>query len=119
MPAAAPDAGCVPRLIADLGSSSLETRQAATQVLTRVRHANEAALRQALATATDAEAKRRLTRVVIAMDRLTAEEVVQVRLVEVLERIGSKEAVGLLTEFAAGHSVLAREASAAVRRLRR
>jgi hypothetical protein len=53
------------------------------------------------------------------LDRLTAEEVLQVRCVEVLERIGSDAARKMLRELAKGPAtaIPVREASAALRRL--
>jgi WD40 repeat protein len=114
-----PDAKILKRLIAQLGAERFPDRQAAYDYLAKLRHLAEPGLLQAHESAADVEMKLRLEKLLDALDRLTPEEVLQVRCVEILERIGNAEARVLLKRLAAGVSLalLTREARQALARL--
>jgi hypothetical protein len=120
-PAAAPPAGQIERLIADLGSRTFAVRGKAMRALEKLHELAEPALRKALARKPTLEAAGRLTRLlekledpVTDLERLRA-----MRAVEVLERIGTPEARQVLEALAEGALAarLTREARAALGRL--
>src|SRR5262249_59683523 len=87
---------------AQLGADDFARRQAASERLAALGREVEPLLRQALGSTADLEGKRRLERLLNALDRLTAAEVVQVRAVEALERAGTAEGRALLDALAGG-----------------
>jgi RNA polymerase sigma factor (sigma-70 family) len=116
------DAARVGRLIADLDSESFDTRDAAERELERLGRAAEPALRKALKGSPSPEQRRRIEKLVGALDTATASpEVAASRAVEVLEWVGTPEAKRLVDELARGapESWLTKEAAAARKRLRR
>jgi WD40 repeat protein len=115
------DAAAVRKQIAQLDASTLKEREAARRQLERWRWTVEADVRKAVAARSSLEVLRRLERLLDALDRPTAEEVLHTRCVEILERIGSAEAKKLLRQLADGDplQVLTREARAALGRLDR
>jgi WD40 repeat protein len=115
------DPAAVSKLIARLSSRVFAEREAASRELAEWRWEVEASLRQALTALKDVEARRRLERLLEALDRRTTEEILQTRCVEVLERIGSAQARKFLRRLAGGDplQVLTREARTALGRLER
>jgi hypothetical protein len=115
------DAAAVRKQIARLDASTLEEREAGRRQLERWRWSVEADVRKAVAARASLEVLRRLERLLDALDRPTAEEVLHTRCVEILERIGSAEAKKLLRRLADGDplQVLTREARATLGRLER
>jgi hypothetical protein len=116
------DAARVGRLIADLDSDSFDTRDAAERELGRLGRAVEPALRKALKGSPSAEQRRRLEKLVGALEVANVSpEVAASRAVEVLEWIGSPEAKRLVDELARGApgDWLTKEAAAARRRWQR
>jgi WD40 repeat protein len=122
-PVPAPPAGQVERLIADLGSRTFAVRGKAMQALEKLHDLAEPALRAALARKPTLEAARRLTGLLEKLqDPVTDPERLRaVRAVELLERIGTREAQQVLEALAAGAPAarLTREARAALERLSR
>jgi WD40 repeat protein len=90
--------------LAELGSTIFRTRETAQQELTRVCELYEPGLRRALAAATDAEVRRRLTAILetVPTPEKRPEHLRDLRAIEVLERVGSIDAVRLLGELAEG-----------------
>jgi WD40 repeat protein len=109
------------QLLADLDSNEFPKREAASRELAKLGPAIEADLRAALEKASSAEARRRLKALVEALPReLPPEALRRLRAVRVLERIGNRDAVGLLRELAQSEDeALRREAGAALGRLQR
>ncbi len=105
-PVVAADKGKVTRLLAELDSEEFAVRERATAELERLGERAAELCREALDKATSAEARRRLTTVLdrdaskqwdLAPDRLRA-----LRAVEVLERIGTADAVKVLAALGRG-----------------
>jgi hypothetical protein len=120
-PVPAPDARCVARLIARLDSDDFAVRTSAERGLERLGDQASPALRQALEARPTLEVRQRIQRLLDRRNRLPAEELRLLRGVEVLERMGTKEAralLGVLAKGAAG-ARLTRDAQAALRRLGR
>jgi RNA polymerase sigma factor (sigma-70 family) len=117
----APDAGRVTRLLGDLDSKSFAARQKATGELEKLGELVEPELRAALAKARSVEMRQRLERLLKRLDEkaLPGELLRDIRAVEVLERLGTAEARGLLRDLAGGAPAarLTREAQAALQRL--
>jgi hypothetical protein len=92
------------RLIGDLSSARFATRDAASRELSKIGSAAEAALRQALEKGPPLEARRRIESVLggIQRQKLSAEELRQLRAVAALERLGTPAARRLLEELAGG-----------------
>jgi hypothetical protein len=125
-PAAAPakavaDEKRIARLIADLDDDDFEVREKASESLRQLNELAGPAMRQALEKTSSAEVRRRLERLLERLDNapVSAEELLAVRGVEVLERIGSPAATEMLQGLAKGHESarLTREAKAALERL--
>jgi hypothetical protein len=116
-----PDAARVKALIADLDSDDFATRERATADLKEHGPVTEAALREAVAKAPSAEARRRAEDLLREMaNRVTPpRELRALRAVEVLEWIGTEEARARLLELTKGSpdARLTREAAAACKRL--
>ncbi len=117
-----PDAELTKR-IAELGSPDFATREAATKALAAVADQAEEKLRAALKSSTAAEQRERLEQLVGRAGHLVADRdrLRQVRAVEILERVGTPAAAGLLKKYAAGAAgaVLTREAMDSLTRLKR
>lgn len=121
-PVAAVEARQVNRLIADLDSDQFAVREQASRELGRLGDRAELALRQALAGNPSAEVRRSLERILENLATAGAPERLRgVRAVEVLERIGSVEARGVLETLSRGlpEARLTREALAALARLKK
>jgi hypothetical protein len=106
-------------LLVQLGDAEFAQRQAASERLAALGREVESELHRAHGSTADLEVKRRLGRLLKALDRLTPAQVREVRAVEALERAGTAEARALLKGLAAGApaAVLTREARAALARL--
>jgi hypothetical protein len=125
-PEAGPDLKHVARWLADLDADRFEVREKAAAELEKCGPAVEPALRQALAGQPSPEARRRIEELISKLvgkweeASLSANELMVLRGVEVLERMATPEARQLLEAWARlpeGH-LLAREARAAVQRLK-
>jgi RNA polymerase sigma factor (sigma-70 family) len=111
--------GRIGRLVADLDSDSFEAREQATRQLEAFGGAAEAALRKALAGRPPAEARRRIEELLGKLDpRRSSEGLRVLRALEVLERIGSRDARQLVAALAAGapEARLTQEAKASLSR---
>ncbi len=109
-------------LLADLDADSFQRRQEAVKKLKALGWPAAPALRQALQAGPGAEAKRRMTELLTAMDRPTPpspDELRQLRAVTALERIGTREAREALAALAKGvpDAPRTRAANAALGRL--
>jgi RNA polymerase sigma factor (sigma-70 family) len=110
------------RLIAELDDDTFEVREKATAELERLGTLVESALREALSRSPSPEARRRMEKI---LEKLKGAEEnpprrpPTVRVVELLERIGSTEARQVLESVARGvpETELEQEAKAALRRL--
>jgi WD40 repeat protein len=111
-----------PKLIADLESDRFAVREAATRELEKLGAAAEPALLRAKEGKMSLEAVRRIEGLLnrLARRALPPEELRRLRVVRVLERIGSPEAVRTLEALARGEPAAAatREARAALARLK-
>jgi hypothetical protein len=125
-PAAAParptaDPVRIVRLIADLDDDDFEVRQKASEELRQLGELAGPAMRAALDKTASAEVRRRLEKLLERLEGapVPAEELLAVRGVEVLERVGSPEAKELLRGLAKGYESarLTREARSALERL--
>ncbi len=118
-PSPPPNTNRLAALLKQLDADSAAERERASAALAPLARAVEPQLRQARQASTSAEVRKRLDRLLDGLDWLTPDEVRTIRAVEVLERIGSAEARGLLHKWAAGprEAVLVREAKQALRRL--
>jgi RNA polymerase sigma factor (sigma-70 family) len=106
-------------LIADLDNDQFAARERAERELGRLGRVAEPALRNALEASPSAERRRRIQLLLEALQAAPAQAVVASRAVEVLEWLGTPEALRLLEEFASGTpgAALTEEATAARRRL--
>jgi hypothetical protein len=115
--------GKVPALIADLDAKRFVTRQAAAKELARLGMSAESALQAALRTNVSLEVRRRIEGLLENLEAvpLPAEEVRSLRAVQVLEMVGTPDAVQVLKRLARGaaDALLTREAQASVQRLAR
>jgi RNA polymerase sigma factor (sigma-70 family) len=124
-PVAPPEEKAVDRLIADLDSDRFAVRQKAAADLERLGDLASGACRKALAARPSEETRRQLERLLKKQaDQArnpSAERVRLVRALEVMEAIGTEEAIGLLTVLARGApgAWLTEEAQAARTRLGR
>jgi tricorn protease-like protein len=118
---AAATAEQIARLIADLDDDEFEVREKASAALRLLDRAPEAAMRKAAEGTKSAEVKRRLEKLLDRLDStvLPPEELLAIRAVEVLERVGSAEAKEVLRGLAKGYESarLTREAQAALGRI--
>jgi RNA polymerase sigma factor (sigma-70 family) len=109
-------------LIADLDRPEFERREAAAKQLTALGERAGPALREALHAGPSAEQRRRIRRLLDALDGAPSGEAVRpLRAVEVLERLGSGEARAVLETLATGvpGARLTRDAQASLKRLAR
>jgi len=123
VPAAAPDAREVARLVADLDSPQFEAREKAAARLVDLGELVEPALKQVLESMPALEVRRRIEGVLqkMTLELATGDQLRALRAVELLERLGATEArviLGSLAKGAAG-ARLTKEAAAALRRLGR
>jgi WD40 repeat protein len=109
----------IEKLLADLDSDAFEAREAATRELTRLHYRAEPLLRRALENKPSLEIRRRIE-AILAKPRLpSAEDLRALRVIAVLERIGTPEARGLLAKLAGGAaSPETRAAQQALQRLK-
>ncbi len=121
-PVAAPSAGRVERLVADLDSRQFAARQRTARELEELQEVAEPALRKALAGAASLEYRRRVERLLEALHAPVPppERLRQLRALEVLEAVNTPEARRLLEGLANGAPTarLTREARASLDRLR-
>jgi hypothetical protein len=122
-PVPAPDTKRQAALIAELGSETFATREAAMKELTKIVAAAEPALRNALEASPSPEARRRIEQLLAKLEDYgtAGEPLRQARAIECLERIATPEARQLLQKLAEGVTGvwLTREAKAALQRLER
>jgi RNA polymerase sigma factor (sigma-70 family) len=117
------DPELVQRLLAELDDSDFETRLKASEELAKMRHEIEPMLRKALEGQIPMERRRRVQEIVDLPARsfATGETLRTLRAIQVLERIGTKEARDILRKIA-GSAALARatqEAKEALNRMGR
>ena len=100
--------------IAELNSDKFDVRDKAFKALQSLSHTATPALRQALENNPPLEVRRRVESLLAGMPNLAKSPLIlrQVRAIDVLEHLASKEATRLLTELAAGlpHAAQTREA---------
>jgi RNA polymerase sigma factor (sigma-70 family) len=116
------DTGKIERWLADLGSAQFSVREAAAKALETLDRQAEAPIQQALAATPPLEARRRLERVLDAVQGVPGPGTLQdLRAIMVLEKIGLPEAKQILTRLAGGAPAArqTREASESLRRLGR
>jgi RNA polymerase sigma factor (sigma-70 family) len=120
-PARRPDQKQVRQLLADLDHDAAGVRQKAEEGLEKLGEVVADEVQRALAETGSAEARRRLRRLVAGLKRLPLQEssVREVRAIELLESLGTREARGLLEVLAGGaeSATRTREAAQALRRL--
>jgi hypothetical protein len=118
----APSEAEIQRLIADLGADSFEVRQKASKALNDLGMLVRPALFEALTKTPDLERKQRLKKLLDALRTGRSPEMVRpTRALEILERLGTPEALRLLETLARGNadSRLTSEAAETLKRLRR
>jgi hypothetical protein len=114
------EAGPAARLIADLNSDDLETREKASRELLRLGANARSALDITLAQDPPAETRRRIEELLQKIDPVPLpEEARGVRAVDVLERVGTDKARATLKALASGapSALVTREAKEALDRL--
>lgn len=121
---AAAKPGAVERLIAELDSNQFSVRENAMLALEQLGKAAEPALRQAMASGKlPLEVRRRMERVLAKIEGpvTSTDRLRELRAVEVLEEVGSADALALLQALGQGdpQAELTQDARAAVDRLRR
>jgi WD40 repeat protein len=116
----AADNKLVDRWLRDLDADAFAARERAAAELKAVANKIEPRLRKFLAEKPSAEAKRQIEGILESTRGMTPDQLLEVRSVEVLERLGTAEARDLLGSLARGaeRSLLAREAGTAVERLK-
>lgn len=119
-PAKAPDdENQIEKLIADLDSDTFRTREQSMKALRESDKPFTPYLRRGLKTA-GAEGRKRITELLAELTKgPTANELRQLRAIQVLELAGTPEAIAVLKEWAGGSpgELLTEEASAAVKRI--
>jgi hypothetical protein len=123
-PVATPDPQDVVELLRDLDDDEFAVRERATERLTRMREAVAPALREFLKSPPSTDSRRRAEGVLKGLKGLdgldlSADQLRSIRAVEVLERIGTREALGVLESLAKGAASarLTQEAGESVKRL--
>jgi WD40 repeat protein len=115
------DAQRLARLIADLDSDDFDTRESASKELAKLGRMAEGALKKTLDENPSAEVKRRIQNLLDKLDPKEddPEQILLLRVIEVLERLGTPEARRLLQKLAKEASIpdVAREAQASLERL--
>ena len=114
-----PTAEAIQKLIAALDSDDFATREKATRELAAIARLAEPQLRAAVKNPSSLEVRMRAERILNAATRPDGEELRAIRAVEVAEVIGTADAAKLLAAWAAGDGVLAREAKAAMGRVKK
>jgi WD40 repeat protein len=113
----------IARWIEDLDSDSFDVREEATRKLKQAGVAADEALRLTLKTAPSLEAKNRIETLLNNLERqeLTADELQQIRALQVLEMINSPQTRSLVAKLAKGDraAVLTREAQQVLERCKR
>jgi hypothetical protein len=116
-----PEQKQVRQLIAELDHDEAGVREKAEEGLEKLGEVVASSLRRALAETASAEVRRRLRRLVERLERLPLQgsSVREVRAIELLESLGTREARRLLSELAKGveSATRTREAAQALRRL--
>jgi WD40 repeat protein len=109
------------KLVADLDAEAFEVRQKAARELATAGNAAEDFLRQALKKSPSPEKVRQVRRLLARLDpsAITAERLQAVRAIEVLERIGTRQARGVLVELQrlTGDPVVVEEIEESIQRL--
>jgi WD40 repeat protein len=121
-PARVPAAGRLRQLVDDLDNEVFAVRSQATRELGKLGTVAEAALRQVPDGQCSAETRRRVEELLARIEcKCSGEPLRHLRVVELLERIGTREASELLEQYAKGAPVarLTREAKASLERLER
>src|SRR5262249_39276181 len=118
-PAALPDPKLLARLIADLDDDRYRVRRQAARELANLGELAKPALRRAFAGPLSLETRRSVDRLLAEVPPLTAEQVRILRMLEVLEKAATPEALELLRTLAKGarEARLTVEAEAALRRM--
>jgi RNA polymerase sigma factor (sigma-70 family) len=114
------DPGRITRLIAQLDDDAFAVRERASAELEKLGGLAKTALREALKARPSAEVRQRVRRLLDRPSTATSpEQLRSLRAVEVLERIGTREALGVLETLAKGaaEDLLTREAKASLKRL--
>lgn len=102
-PAAAPPRDQVQRWVADLNSPKFATREAASRELAKLRQLLRSEIQAARDSTHALEVKRRLERIlVMPRPARTADELRQLRAIELLEGFNNRDAVGVLRLIASG-----------------
>jgi hypothetical protein len=109
----------VPQLLRDLDDNAFAIREKAKAELARLGEAAEPALRQALAKSPSPEARRSLEQLLNMLQTPSVESLRERRAVEVLEHIGNRDDLKVLTAEAGTESILMQEIHAALARLAR
>jgi WD40 repeat protein len=119
-PARDPAAGRLRQLVDDLDNELFPVRSEATQELDKLGTVAETALRDVLDGQSSAEMRRRVEELLARIEcKCSGESLRHLRVVELLERIGTREGRELLQQYAKGAPVarLTREAKASLERL--
>jgi hypothetical protein len=103
------------RLVANLDDDDFDVREGASDELKAAGHLADAALREGLAKGPSAEGKRRIGKLLTAIDPVSPQRLRSLRAVEILEGVASPEALKQLQRLAEQ----AEDARAALARLRR
>ncbi len=111
----------VAKWIEQLDAPAFADRESASQSLTMHGKNFEADLRAAIETTASLEVKERLEKIVEKMMKPVLPNVLEVRAIELLERIGNADARALLTKIAAGEAThaLTKDATASLKRLQK
>ncbi len=122
-PVVTPDPAMVARLMADLNSDQFAIRERASAGLAKLRDLTVPALRDGLKAKPSPETQARIEKLLTAVEKnrldLTAEEVREIRVTEILEGMGTPEAKQLLEALAKGvpEARLTQEAKESLTRL--
>ena len=111
----------VAKWIEQLDAPAFADRESASQSLATHGKHYEAELRAAIETTASLEVKERLEKIVEKMMKPVLPNVMEVRAIELLERIGNADARALLTKIAAGEAThpLTKDAAASLKRLQK
>ncbi len=115
------DSKALEQQIRALDADDFDTRKRALEELKKADDQAEPLLRQAIQKKPSPEARRQIEELLKALENVSAEQLRQLRAVEVLEQLGTDEARKLLEKLAGGakDTLLTREAQASVERLGR
>jgi hypothetical protein len=122
-PVAQVDTAMIDQFVAELDSDNFTKRQKATKALEKLESQARPALEKILANPPSAEARSRAKNLLDRLDGpvTTADDLRAIRAVEVLERIGTREAQELLSRLAKGAPTarLTQESTASLARLKK